>query len=294
MRPAEWTKTFGNMIVASAIAFYLLNIKIDPVLLFEGFASVALLWSGLYTLNDFVDRKADAKHPVKKNRPIPSGKVSATSALIFAIALIVIAFGIVVLLNNLLLMICLCAMTLNQFLYTLKPIYLKKRAILDLISGSLVNPFFRFYSGWVLFVPAFNAPLLPLVFILGLQFGGYGLYRLSCKEHEKELGYKSSAVLFGNKLKIVSWFVLLAGGLSFIAMIVIGYFFSSLKSFGWLPLKFSWLVIGSGLLLPMYKDTFRNPHKIDMKKMYRVLYIHYLLFIIGFIIALFIDNAFVF
>ena len=46
----------------------------------------------------------------------------------------------------------------------------KKVPIVDLISGSAINPIFRFYSGWVLLTQAFNAPLLPLVFIVGLQF----------------------------------------------------------------------------------------------------------------------------
>lgn len=292
MRPAEWTKTFGNMLLASAMAFYLLAIKINPIILLEGFASVALLWSGLYALNDFIDRKVDAKHSVKKNRPIPSGKISETFALFFAIALLVIAYEIAFMLNNFLLIICLLAMTLNQLLYTLKPIYLKKRAVFDLISGSLINPFFRFYSGWVLFVPAFNAPVLALMFTLGLQFGGYALYRLSCSEHEKALGYNSSAVLFGTKLRNFSLIILLIAGLSFIAMIAIGFFSPFLKFLGWLPAKFFWLVIGSGILLPFYKSAMKNPQKIDMQKMYRILYIHYLFFIIGFIICLFLDKAF--
>ena len=39
-----------------------------------------LLYSGLYTINDLADRESDAKHPLKRRRPIPSGRVSARMA----------------------------------------------------------------------------------------------------------------------------------------------------------------------------------------------------------------------
>ena len=295
MRPAEWTKSFGNMLIAGAMVFYLYSVKIDPFLLFQGFASVALLWSSLYTINDYIDRDVDAKHAVKKNRAIPSGRVPANIAIGFAIALMIIAYAIAFSINFLL-VICLIVMTINQLLYTLKPIYLKKRAVLDLISGSLINPLFRFYSGWVLFMSAFNAPLLPIIFILGLQFGGYSLYRLSCRKHERELGYKSSAVVFGKALRNFSYLILAIAGASFVAMIAIGKIFVEYKSLflGFLPGKFFWLVIGSAIMLPSYRHALKDPQQTDMQKMYRLLYIHYLLFILGFVIALYLDNAFVF
>jgi 4-hydroxybenzoate polyprenyltransferase len=39
-----------------------------------------LLYSGLYAINDIADREADARHPGKRGRPIPSARVSIGAA----------------------------------------------------------------------------------------------------------------------------------------------------------------------------------------------------------------------
>jgi 4-hydroxybenzoate polyprenyltransferase len=39
-----------------------------------------LLYSGLYTINDLADRESDARHSLKRRRPIPSGRVSVPEA----------------------------------------------------------------------------------------------------------------------------------------------------------------------------------------------------------------------
>ena len=39
-----------------------------------------LLYSGLYAINDLADRESDARHPLKRRRPIPSGRMSVREA----------------------------------------------------------------------------------------------------------------------------------------------------------------------------------------------------------------------
>jgi 4-hydroxybenzoate polyprenyltransferase len=39
-----------------------------------------LLYSGLYAMNDVADRESDARHPLKRRRPIPSGRISVVEA----------------------------------------------------------------------------------------------------------------------------------------------------------------------------------------------------------------------
>lgn len=50
------------------------------VQLMLSFVAFSLLASMVYVLNDFHDKAEDAKHPLKKNRPFPSGQVKTTVA----------------------------------------------------------------------------------------------------------------------------------------------------------------------------------------------------------------------
>jgi len=243
MRPLEWSKSFGNMVIAAVTAGFVLGAELDPITFLTGFAALALLWSGLYALNDYTDRKADALHAVKKKRAIPSGLVPAKIALIFSIALILVSFLIAIYLNGS------CLFMLCMFVI-------------------------RFYAGWVLFVPAFNAPIFMLLFVLGIQFGGFGLYRMASKEHEKKLGLRSSVVLFGEKRLIF---------LSHIALVVgsISYLIATLTI-----LPISYLFLGLAMLLPapLYKTALKRPQEIEMGKMYWIIYLHYLAFLAGFLL----------
>lgn len=290
MRPAEWSKSLLNMAIAVAFAGFMYNISFSYELFLLGAASVCLLWSGLYTLNDYTDRFEDAAHPLKKIRAIPSGRVPASFALFLSISLIAISFSLGFLIafstKNFLFIICLLAMLINQILYTMKPFNFKKRPIVDLISGSLVNPTFRFYAGWTLFVPHLNAPPLALLFIMGLQFGGYGIYRLMSEEHDKNRKYRSSVALYGDRLKPIFY--------ASLAISVFAFFFACANSIinipgiGALPLRYLILVFLSALPAPYYLHVLKNPKNVDNVKsyrlIYRLLYVHSFLFMLGFLL----------
>ncbi|MBS3063468.1 MAG: UbiA family prenyltransferase [Candidatus Diapherotrites archaeon] len=278
MRPLEWSKSLANMLLAAIVANGFQ--PFDPFTFALAFIAVGpCLWGGLYALNDFTDRHKDTLHPVKRRRPIPSGQISPRAALGLAAFLIALAFYLAVyILRNPLFAVCLLGMLVNQVLYTVKPFEFKKRPVVDLVSGSAVNPVLRFYSGWVLFGeganPAFNAPWLLLAFLVGIQFGGYTLYKLGSKKVEKTVGYKSSIVLFGEQeIKLIAHFAIFVG--------VVSYFLALYH--GILPLKFVWLGIGSLLLTPVYWKTLADPKHMDVKNMYRVLYLHAIGFILGFL-----------
>lgn len=92
MRPKQWTK---NAFVFAALIFdrklFDLN-SLERTLM--TFGLFCLLASSVYLLNDIMDIEADRSHPVKKNRPIASGKLPISLAVIMAILLLAVAlFG---------------------------------------------------------------------------------------------------------------------------------------------------------------------------------------------------------
>ena len=94
------------------------------ILTFLGFS---LIVSSTYIINDILDRKKDQTHPIKKYRPIPSGKVSLIKAIV--VALILLLLGIIIFYN---LSFSLLVLASSYFLMmTLYSIYLKHIIILD-------------------------------------------------------------------------------------------------------------------------------------------------------------------
>lgn len=91
-RPHHWIK---NLFVFAAMVFG--RRVADPaawVATLGTFAAFCLASSGVYALNDVLDRKADARHPVKKDRPVACGAVGPGAAL--GLALVLAAGGTVV------------------------------------------------------------------------------------------------------------------------------------------------------------------------------------------------------
>lgn len=93
MRPLQWAKNglvFLPFLFAVDIAWSVDSAGNVPdlllrlLLVFLGFCGMA---SGVYVLNDLMDRKADRRHPTKRNRPIASGRVRVPIAVALMVAL---------------------------------------------------------------------------------------------------------------------------------------------------------------------------------------------------------------
>jgi 4-hydroxybenzoate polyprenyltransferase len=97
MRPRQWTK---NLFVFAALVFDgKLFILPDLLRTLAGFALFCLISSAVYIFNDLQDVESDRLHPVKKNRPIASGKLQFGIALSAAILLSLVSIVLGVLLN---------------------------------------------------------------------------------------------------------------------------------------------------------------------------------------------------
>ncbi len=104
-----------------------------------------LLSSAVYLINDIADRNADKMHPSKRNRPIPSGRLSLVTAGVSAIFLIVIAlvlaawvtrenYGAEVMFRRMGLLFWATAYLVLNLLYSIR---LKSVVILDVIIVAL-------------------------------------------------------------------------------------------------------------------------------------------------------------
>lgn len=102
IRPHQWVK---NLFVAAPMFFHkdlfstsaagdpTLNLKVTGQAVLAT-AVFCLLAGAVYTINDLVDVEADRVHPVKRNRPIPSGAVPEAVARPFAGLLVLAAVGL--------------------------------------------------------------------------------------------------------------------------------------------------------------------------------------------------------
>ncbi|MBO5288730.1 MAG: decaprenyl-phosphate phosphoribosyltransferase [Spirochaetales bacterium] len=126
IRVKQWMK---NIFIFAPLIFshHLLNIQdiTKTVTVFFAFSLVSVL---VYIINDIHDCKQDAIHPEKKSRPIASGTVSKSQALITGIILFIAGISIAFLAKRPQVIITLLAYLIINMLYTF---FLKQIAILD-------------------------------------------------------------------------------------------------------------------------------------------------------------------
>lgn len=92
VRPHQWVK---NVFVLAPVLFA--KEMFDALLLYRAagaFGVFCLLAGAVYTMNDIADREADAIHPVKRHRPIASGRVPVGMAKALAVVLVALAVGL--------------------------------------------------------------------------------------------------------------------------------------------------------------------------------------------------------
>jgi len=92
LRPKDWAK---NLFLLIPVFFSgeLFNWQKYPPLL-AGILAFSCLASSIYIINDYRDIEDDRKHHEKSKRPLASGAVSKTAAIIICILLVVIGFTI--------------------------------------------------------------------------------------------------------------------------------------------------------------------------------------------------------
>jgi decaprenyl-phosphate phosphoribosyltransferase len=161
LRPTQWLK---NLIIF--FPPFLGGELLTPGTLSRGiipFIAFCLASSSAYVLNDVFDREHDRNHPRKKDRPVPSGSVSLSAAVILYIILLASAFILALRLSTVFLSILLLYLLIS-ILYSL---FLKRLPIIDLfcISAGFI---FRLQAGGEAFGVEISAWLFLSVFLLSI------------------------------------------------------------------------------------------------------------------------------
>ncbi len=139
-RPLHWIK---NLSLFAAILFT--GELYNPILfwkVFWAFIAFNFATSATYVFNDILDVKVDRLHPIKKNRPIASGKMSIPVAIALSLGLSLASLYLAVNLNSLFFFMVLSYLAI-QILYSLG---LKKVPIVDILIIAF-GFIMRVYSG---------------------------------------------------------------------------------------------------------------------------------------------------
>jgi 4-hydroxybenzoate polyprenyltransferase len=98
MRPRSWIRSALVFVPLISSRNFLEPVAVErSVAVFAGFS---LLSSAVYLFNDVTDRRADALHPLKRNRPVAAGRVSVRAALALAAVLLAGALAVALSLAN--------------------------------------------------------------------------------------------------------------------------------------------------------------------------------------------------
>lgn len=189
-RPDHW---FKNVFVLPGVvfAFYdsplLISFQMLPEL-FIGLMATCLVASSNYTINEIIDAPMDALHPVKKNRPVPSGQINISMGYLqwFILGLLGLAFAWTI---NMAFFITMAILLIMGLLYNVPPIRLKNLPYLDVLSESVNNPI-RLLLGWFMI----NHDYLPTLSLI-LAYWMIGAFFMAVKRYAefKRIGDKSIA-----------------------------------------------------------------------------------------------------
>lgn len=131
---------FSPLLFAGGLFTYNSLVKV-----FFAFVAFSAIASVVYIVNDIQDRRSDAKHPTKRNRPIASGRISVKWAIWISVFLVLVA------------------------LFSLLTVQASYTSIGLLLLYTLIN---LLYSWRLKHIPIIDVAILSLGFLLRVYYGG--------------------------------------------------------------------------------------------------------------------------
>jgi len=135
-----------------------------------GLASVCLVASSNYVINEVLDAPSDLAHPTKHTRPVPAGRVNIPLAYVQWLALMIIGVGLGYCIS-LQYAITVLVLWIMGCIYNIRPVRSKDLPYLDVLSEAVNNPL-RMLAGWFIVGTASVAPgsLLLSYWMVGCYF----------------------------------------------------------------------------------------------------------------------------
>jgi 4-hydroxybenzoate polyprenyltransferase len=216
MRPRQWTK---NSFLFAALVFdgKLFHLT-DFLRTLAGFGLFCLISSAVYIFNDLLDVESDRQHPIKKNRPIASGKLPVSIALIAGTALVAISLGAGYLLA--------WQFALTVLVYFVLMLayskWLKRILILDVLilaAGFVL----RVHSGTTLIVVERFSPWLYVLMTLLALYLGFGKRRAELTLLAQDAA-SHRKVFDGYTLPLLDQFITIVSGTTIVAYALYTFF----------------------------------------------------------------------
>ena len=180
------------------------------------FAGSILMRSAGCIVNDIIDKNFDKNVERTKNRPIASGKISITLALIYTIILCSTAFLVLINFNNLTIIMALLSMPL-AFTY---PLMKRITYWPQLFLGVTFN--YGLILAWISVLDEIS--IIPIIFYLGAIFWTLGydtIYGFQDIKDDEIIGVKSTSIKFKNNPKK---FLFICYSIFILTLILVGFF----------------------------------------------------------------------
>lgn len=231
----HWVKNvfvLPGAVVAMALAPVPLNSDL-LVRLVIGLIAVGLVASSNYVLNEVRDAEFDAKHPTKRLRPVPSGKVKPALAYLEWLLLGILGVGWGAFCGTPF-MVTLAVLWGMGCVYNLPPLRSKDLPYVDVLSEAVNNPL-RMLAGWFIVGPDAIAPgsLLCSYWMAGCYFMAvkrFAEYRM-INSAAQAAAYRKSFAFYNEQRLLVSIMFYGSAAMLFLGAFVVRYKLELILSF---------------------------------------------------------------
>ena len=226
-RPDHWFKNVF-MLFGIVLAFFYQPDAVanwNPLLLVWAFLTTCLVASSNYVINEILDAPTDRSHPVKHQRPIPSGRVKLPLAYLEWLVLGAIGLGMAYAVN-LPFFAAAALLWIMGVVYNVRPMRSKDFPYLDVLSESVNNPL-RLALGWFV-VSAVMIPPMSLIvaywmagafFMASKRFAEYR----SIGDPVRAAAYRSSFRYYDDERLLISMFFYATAAALFLGVFIIRY-----------------------------------------------------------------------